>query len=1471
MSETCYTHLHVHSCYSLLEAACGPDKLVEKAIAQGCKALALTDTNSCSGLYEFNDLCLKKGIKPILGIELNVSENMKSADDEGPDKRIILLAKNKIGWKNLCILSSESCTTGLVSRPRIDYNLLKTYCEGLIMLTGGMEGHLANCIMYRRYELAEKLLMFCKKLFKDDLYIEVMFHPASHNPASESIERQVYEKSLELGKKFGIKCVCTNDVKYCEQLQSGVQDILYSIKQHKVVKDDSRKSLASSEYFMKTREELEDIFPGQPELFDVTSEIVDKIETKLIEKGRSLLPIYEPPNGQTPVEFLRSIVYDGLKKKSLFDIPEYKERADYEIRVFEACGFVNYFLVLYDFVSWSKTVGIAGGPGRGSAAGSICLYCMDVTKLDPIKYELLFERFFSVDTKYVVDNKSFGVNMTIKDEKFTDEMQEKMFRTCQAHPEFNDQRYFAEEKKMRAMACFENIVKLFISFIDQDGSIGKINECNSIIAFYSGITECRPSGEFKPREELAAARISPPDVDLDFDIYRRDEVFGYLRQKYGSNRTAQIGTSSYFMGKMVIKDVGKTLDIMNDFQRAQEIKNEIKDRRLRNESVEGLDKPRETLDAIDALSAFAETGKTFAEAYAESAELRDAIKQDEAYYYACTQVDGLVRHHGIHAAGIVISKQDVREIIPLKNSKGVICTQFDKDQVEKIGLYKYDLLGVANVSVVDRTIKLIQENRGEAIDLDAIEPNDPAVFQMLNDGYTKGIFQFESKMATDLIQLIKLDNFNDLVACNAINRPGPLKAGVGDSYARRKHGQEETIYPCPQMESVLSKTYGLIVYQEQIMNLSRVMASFTKSEADSLRKACITLDSEFISRARGPITLRRMISEGYKSDYFARMGSDGKQEWGKISDIWKTSKKCVRRTKTRSGYYIDATCLHQILTDTGWKAQQRIANSDRIVCARKLEWDGKNSISRNFAIVMAGLLTEGYTPEGKKYASFVSNNVEFMNVFVEAFEDEFGNDGGKISPDGRVYAIRKSGCEKIFEILGRGLSAVKFIPNVMMSATLEITKDFLSFMLGAEGGVTVNNGSFEYSSKSQKMIRQVRMLLLRFGIRSVLSFKDDPEYGRFYRLYVNDIVEQKKLVSLTDLWPDHKRRDLCKIIEKKKCANFTTDTIPQCIVEKMLNQYPWVGNGESGTLYTSPISRERFHRNAKKTGDNDWISIAESDFWFDEYVDSDEVVSKSMDVYDFTVKEGSPNMIVNGIVIHNCGKKDKQLMEQMRQKFVDGCMTNDIEKAIAVEVWQMIEYFGEYGFNLSHSAAYGMLSYYTAFLKRYYPLEYFCALLSSCEDKCDTYEYLCEAKRIGVQCWPVNVNRSGNKYVIEKGGLRLPLSIVDGVGENALKAIIAARPYSSFEEFVKNVDTRVVNTTVIRNLTVIKTTIKNKYGKEFVVELSTGAFAPFSITDPELAQKKFELLKNDMKKQRVSHSRFSSENLFEDSPVVLKV
>ena len=812
---------------------------------------------------------------------------------------------------------------------------------------------------------------------------------------------------------------------------------------------------------------------------------------------------------------------------------------------------------------------------------------------------------------------------------------------------------------------------------------GRGSAAGSLVSYCLGLTGVDPVEYGLLFERfLEEGRPDPPDIDTDFDPRVRDWVKQHIVEVFGANNVCSIGTYATYKTRAVILDVARTLG--ENLAEVSIVTKRIEPLRA-FEDDEGVEQKVDQMDFEDICKHYPELQAYF--------ELHPEVRRHAEI------LRNQVKNMGTHAGGVIISDLDLRDRIPVlydkpsSETRQVISAWAESGSVQElssVGLVKYDILGLKNLPIISDCIKLIEKTTGQKINREDIPISDRESIYLGSKRDLVGIFQFENPQTKPIADAVGMESLDDVAAITSLIRPGPMDADIDGirmplEYARRKKGGE---YLSPDfIRKALSGTYSLIVYQEDVMRISRVLSGFTAAESNKLRKACISIDSEFVSKTKGPITLGRMLKEGYKNDFFLRKGINGKLEWGQIGEIWKTGKKRVRRTKTRSGYFTDATRLHQFLTDDGWKAQQRLSSDDRMVCARRLEWDGKNDLSRDISIVIAGLVTEGYTPAGRNMATFVSHDPGFMSVFVDAFESEFGKQDGSLSPDGKVYRIRKTACLKIFKTLGKGLSGKKFLPDTMMSLSIGRTRDFLSFMLGAEGGTTENSGQFEYSSKSERMIRQVRNLLLRFGVRSLLGVKNDPVYGRFHRLFVNDIVEQKKMLELTHLWPVYKREAFRLALERKSDPNFTTDTIPHRVIERMINQYPSTGRYESGTFYTSPISRTRFDRAARRTGDQDWIDLAESDFWFDEYENSNDVVSISMDVYDFSALSGEPNMIVNGMVIHNCGKNIMSLMISIKEKFVKGAQSKIDAGEITLEevelIWETIEKFAGYGFNKS--------------------------------------------------------------------------------------------------------------------------------------------------------------------------------------------
>lgn len=942
--------------------------------------------------------------------------------------------------------------------------------------------------------------------------------------------------------------------------------------------------------------------------------------------------------------------------------------------------------------------------------------------------------------------------------------------------------YFLIMEKIVTMAKEE--------FYDEVGEwvigYGRGSAAGCLVSWCLGLTDCDPIEHGLLFERfLDEGRPDPPDIDTDFHPGIRQRVKDRIVEMFGESKTCSIGTYSSYKTKAAIVSVAKALGY--DVMEAQAVTKEM-DPLKSFETGDGEDEVVDKMD-FDELESHYPLLKSYFEKYPEVKIHAGVIRNQ-------------VQHMSKHAGGVIISDLDLSGRIPvqLDSNKNIISSWAESGssaELSEVGLVKYDILGLNNLPVICDCVRLVKENRGVEIKRDEIPLDDRRVIRLEAKGDLRGIFQFENPATKPIVDAVGMESLNDVSAITSLLRPGPKDEGMHLTYAERKNGEPYESIPC--LEWIFKDTYGVMVYQEQMMQISQELCGFDGPMANKLRKACVTLDSEFVSRTRGPISLRRMLKDGYKNDLFLQRGEDGMLVWGEISDVWKTGKKRVRRTRSRSGHYVDATRLHQFLTDDGWKAQQRLASGDRLMCSRRLCWDGKDEVGADFMLVMAGLLTEGHTPSGRNVATFVNHDDEFMTVFVEAFEREFGIDGGKMSSCGTVYNIRAAACRRIFKVLGKGLSAEKFLPDVMMGATLETMRQFLSFMLGAEGGVTVSQGTFEYVSKSERMIRQVRTMLLRFGVRSSSGVKNDPKYGRFYRLFVNDMREQEAMLSeLSDMWPSWKVADMRKVLADKGDPNFTTDTIPRRVVTRMLNQYPTAGHGESGTLYTANISRDRFARVAEKTGDLEWTSLAQSDFWFDEFQNSDEVVSKHMDVYDFTVADCKlPNMVVNGMVLHNCGKKLKDLMASVKEAFIKGAQkrvdVGEVTLPQVEELWNLIVSFAKYGFNKSHAITYSMITTCELWLKHNYFLEYMTALVLNTKRKHEKHgsdnimvDYLNYARKRGVEVLAPHVNAPEPDFHIDSGrAIRYGLAHVKNVASAAenIARIAGEKPFESMTDF----------------------------------------------------------------------------------------
>jgi len=810
-----FTHLHVHSHYSIFQGLPKPKELVAAAAHIGYKALALTDYGLCAGFPGFVVACKDASIKPILGFEAYIVPDRMVKEKGERRYNVLLTAKNKVGYANLIDISSAGFMEQYYGKPRIDLKYLAEHSEGLICSTANISGHVPTKLQLNEEDKALAAMGWYRDVFGDDFYVEIMFHEYTKK-ATQDMEKSVMERLLKLSKSMGIKAFCSNDVRYCARTDAPFfEAYMCCAPRSRPLKDPDRFSMNSDEFYLKTPEEMADYF--NQDLMSTTAEIVEKVDADILGTGADYLPSFDVPEGQTENSFLRSLIYDGMKSKELFDKPEYRERAEREMKVFEACNYVKYFLVLWDFVNAAKSAGIVVGPGRGSAAGSLCLYALNITKLDPLEHGLLFERFLSVAVERKVEAADFGLDGGVKpDGKSLDP--QKMLELCSSASDFDRNSFIAEGQQMRRLG----VVDQFMDIAGADCGTGDENGCNSWMAYWSGMTSKKPDGPLNIAEKLVATRVSPPDVDLDFDYHRRDEVYRYLDNKYGAAYTCNIGTFTTIGPRSALKYLAKAFDLGRDYD--PKTKDRFDSLRIGSELADMVfDSPK-----ID-----------FNEAFARVPALEERMRSyGNDFFNACLSIEGRNSAMGQHPAGYVVSKTQIHELVPLRTKNDMIVTQFDMNEVEELGLLKYDLLALRTLTVISDTVKLIKERHGDDIDPDALDFKDQNVFDILNKGITNGVFQYESGGMTELLQNIHVDDFEDMVAAAAIFRPGPLAAKVNETYCDVKHGRMAIEYDHPIMEEALKNTYGCLIYQEQIMELSKVMAGFTSSQADKLRKAC---------------------------------------------------------------------------------------------------------------------------------------------------------------------------------------------------------------------------------------------------------------------------------------------------------------------------------------------------------------------------------------------------------------------------------------------------------------------------------------------------------------------------------------------------------------------------------------------------------------------------------------------------------
>lgn len=701
-----FTHLHLHTGYSLLDGSSKIPELVRRVKELGMDACAITDHGVMYGVIEFYKACKAEGIKPIIGCEVYVAPG--SRFEKGKEKsaerynHLILLAENDTGHKNLMKLVSRGFTEGFYYKPRVDYELLSEYHEGIIASSACLAGIVPTKLRNGDYEGAKEEAMRLQQIFgENNFFLELQDHGLSE-------QKFVNQGLMRISSETGIPLVATNDCHYLYKEDAEAHDVLICIQTQKNVYDEDRMKYEGGQFYVKSPEEMEEVFHYIPEAIHNTEEIARRCNVE-IEFGKYHLPQYPVPEGYTSLSYLNKLCEDGFKKRyegvDADTEASLRERLKYETDTISSMGFVDYFLIVWDYINFAKENHIAVGPGRGSAAGSIVAYCLGITGVDPIRYNLLFERFLN--------------------------------------PE----------------------------------------------------------------------RVTMPDIDVDFCVLRRQEVIDYVTEKYGREKVVQIVTFGTMAAKMVIRDVGRALDLPYSFcdKVAKMIPNELK---MNIEKALLINPDLKRL-------------------YDEDEEAKKLIDLSR-------RLEGLPRHTSIHAAGVVISKREVDRYVPVSTSSdGAVTTQYTMETIEQLGLLKMDFLGLRNLTVIEKAVELVNRNRKkegrDELDIEKIDMEDENIYLMISEGRTEGVFQLESPGMTSFMKKLRPDNIEDIIAGISLYRPGPME--FIDDYINGKRNAAAIEYDCEELVPILKSTYGCIVYQEQVMQIVRDLAGYSYGQSDLLRRA----------------------------------------------------------------------------------------------------------------------------------------------------------------------------------------------------------------------------------------------------------------------------------------------------------------------------------------------------------------------------------------------------------------------------------------------------------------------------------------------------------------------------------------------------------------------------------------------------------------------------------------------------------
>ena len=1314
-----FHHLHVHTEFSVLDGLAKVSKLVNYAKKLGFRSLAITDHGSMQGVVKFYNACMEedeeKGlpkIKPIIGTETYLCDNIedKSGGMRGL-RHIILIAKNYVGYQNLMKLSTRSYREGFYYKSRIDFKMLEEHAEGLICSTACIDGYIPQLLLQERYDEASANTAKMKDIFGDDFYLEVMYH-------GMDMEATVIKHMLTLSEKHDVKIIATNDVHYGKKEHAQAQEVLMAIEMRKSMRDPSRYHLPTPDFYLKTAEEMAEIFcPEMEYALQNTNEIYEKIDLKIKpdeENVPMLLPEIEmPPEFSDEHEYLIQLAKEGLAEYGKQTDSEYVQRLDYELDGIKQTGFSRYFIMVWDYVNFCREKNIRIGAGRGSGCGSLVLFCLKITKLDPLKFDLLFERFLNTE------------------------------------------------------------------------------------------------------------RISWPDIDIDFAHTRRPEVFEYIINKYGRERTGKIGTNQTFKARGAVRFCVKHLDPCDDFGTGEKRSMILSDEIAKSVPFDPKIKLKE--------------------AYDQSAELKAFKAQYPRIFEIAETVEGVSTRPSVHAAGIVAAPGNIEDFVPMHTTSGgagkerEICTQYAMEDLEEIGLVKFDVLGLNTLTVIDRCLDLIRDKYFDIkIDIDDLPFDDPGTLKLFREGKTDCVFQMESYGMKKLLQDMEVDSIEDVIAANALYRPGALQAEAHIKYADCKNGRQSIEKIQEEVDEVLAPTYGQIVYQEQVMHISKIVAGFTGGQADSLRKA--------IGKKKGK------IFKELKTEFFEGSDKLKKITREQAEDIW-------QKFEFFGGYAFNKSVHEDTLIPTVNGEIKKICEfkeGDKVWC-----FDGNKKVPTNVvelhdhgflnmfevefddgAKVKCSINHKFLTPHGMQplhaileHKLGVYSNAEEKNKWMDlcGMSAEVFNQTGNAGSSEREELRSESACEfqrsEVQGLFGRvshqeGINGSQASMRGSNKAELQkpqekCIKEF------KENKFSSYNGREEKETK-----KDGRECVCRSG-----SSENSLEY--------NDTIKQKQEIS-----KDCSRESFCDCIKNiSETRHSEEESSCSCQMANRKSR-SILGNSRESSQGTSEVEgrnlaerecpkgneiqtqfQSEVRRKAETSGfceerfldRGGWLLA----FWSRIYSALKARFPKSSpercDAQSGSGKTGSNiSQTGAGMLVGKWAKKIKTRMagfsNNINEESEAGCVS--LREVVSVRpvgeghVYDLEVTHPTHNFILanglvtsnSHSAAYGVIAYQTAYLKCHYPIEFMVATLTveamdQKQDKVEEYIKVCQ--RAGLEVLPLDVNKSKTVFAEEDGKIRSSLISIKGVGSKAADNISETQPYNDLEDFCMKTDGSVLNTAVV--------------------------------------------------------------------------